>query len=102
LNVIARGSTLSAREKQERFFVRGTKGSWRKVGLDSQEDQLRTNPPLELTDEKFGKGELKPIFAGQCGHQNLCIEASGQEGELTSATESGSFVVSTTTTDKGD
>lgn len=45
-------SIMSAEERQRRFWVRGTTGSYHKFGLDPQEDQLKAG--MKVTDEKFG------------------------------------------------
>ncbi|KAH7309509.1 oxidoreductase family protein [Stachybotrys elegans] len=44
---------LSVEAEQPRFWVRGTKGSFRKTGLDSQEGQLRAG--AKPTDAGFGE-----------------------------------------------
>ncbi|RMZ78666.1 hypothetical protein DV738_g3789, partial [Chaetothyriales sp. CBS 135597] len=41
LTVVAKAAVISCEEKQLRYWVRGEKGSWKKWGLDTQEDQLR-------------------------------------------------------------
>lgn len=51
--VHVRISSLSAEVEQQRFWVRGIKGSFHKVGLDLQEDQLKAG--VEPTAEGFGK-----------------------------------------------
>lgn len=53
LLVNIRISVLSAELEQPRFWVRGTKGSFRKLGLDTQEDALKAG--TKATDEGFGK-----------------------------------------------
>ncbi|KAK3326167.1 hypothetical protein B0H66DRAFT_512469 [Apodospora peruviana] len=52
LLVYVRIGVASVESKQMRFWVRGTKGSYHKSGLDPQEDQLRGG--IEATDEGFG------------------------------------------------
>ncbi|KAM3530505.1 hypothetical protein NHJ13051_001338 [Beauveria bassiana] len=51
--VHVRISALSVEVDQPRFWVRGDKGSFRKVGLDPQEDQLKAG--AKPTVEGFGK-----------------------------------------------
>ncbi|KAJ6441334.1 NAD binding Rossmann fold oxidoreductase [Purpureocillium lavendulum] len=51
--VNVRISVLSAELVQPRFWVRGYKGSFHKVGLDPQEDQLKAG--AKPTDAGFGK-----------------------------------------------
>lgn len=46
-------SSLSVKKSQARFNVRGTKGSFEKRGIDSQEDQLKARE-LSVLDPKFG------------------------------------------------
>ncbi len=41
--VTVKVGVVSLEEKQLRYWVRGTEGTWRKEGLDPQEDQLRKN-----------------------------------------------------------
>ncbi|KAI1817238.1 oxidoreductase family protein [Poronia punctata] len=52
LTVHVRIGVHSAEVRQPRFWVRGTKGSFRKTGLDPQEDQLKAG--MKTTDDKFG------------------------------------------------
>ncbi|KAI0392823.1 oxidoreductase family protein [Xylariaceae sp. FL0594] len=49
-------SILSASppDRQPRFWVRGTRGSYRKTGLDPQEDQLKSDNP-KVGDPAFGR-----------------------------------------------
>ncbi|KDQ10712.1 hypothetical protein BOTBODRAFT_57915 [Botryobasidium botryosum FD-172 SS1] len=54
LTVIIRAGTLSLLEKQLRFSVKGTRASWVKLGLDTQEDQLKLEPPMSTSDPSFG------------------------------------------------
>lgn len=55
-----RVSVLSAETAQPRFWVRGTKGSFRKLGLDPQEDQLKAG--MKPTEAGFGKDEPGSMF----------------------------------------
>ncbi|KAJ4263008.1 hypothetical protein NW762_006621 [Fusarium torreyae] len=57
LLVNIRISVLSAEIDQPRFWVRGTKGSFRKLGLDPQEDLLHAGK--KATEEGFGKEDPK-------------------------------------------
>jgi predicted dehydrogenase len=52
LLVHVRIGVLSAESKQPRFWVRGSKGSYHKTGLDAQEPQLISG--MEVTDACFG------------------------------------------------
>jgi len=54
LTVIIRAGTLSLLEKQLRYSVKGTQASWVKCGLDTQEDQLKLEPPMSTSDSSFG------------------------------------------------
>lgn len=63
LIVNVRISVLSAEAKQPRFWVRGSKGSYRKFGLDPQEDQLRT--PGAPRPGEAGYGHEGPGWAGK-------------------------------------
>ncbi|KAI1076673.1 oxidoreductase [Whalleya microplaca] len=49
---VVRMGVASAEVKQPRFWVRGTKGSYRKHGLDTQEPQLRAG--MKTSDAGFG------------------------------------------------
>ena len=62
--VTVKAGLVSLEEKQLRFWVRGTEGTWRKEGLDPQEDQLR-------------KGGLGP------GEEGYAVEREEWWGELT-------------------
>jgi predicted dehydrogenase len=44
---------LSAEKRQPRFWVRGSKGSFHKTGLDPQEDQLEAG--MKTSDNDFGR-----------------------------------------------
>ncbi|ROV94096.1 hypothetical protein VMCG_08226 [Cytospora schulzeri] len=52
LIVHVRIGVLSVESKQPRFWIRGTKGSYHKVGLDAQEAQLKSG--MKATDVGFG------------------------------------------------
>lgn len=52
LIVHVRIGVMSTESQQPRFWVRGTKGSYHKTGLDTQEPQLRSG--MKVTDEGFG------------------------------------------------
>ncbi|KAJ7591200.1 NAD(P)-binding protein [Mycena floridula] len=60
---ILRAHILSVTEKQVRFIVRGTRGTFRKVGLDIQEPQLKAmaHPSEIFTMANYGK-EPKEIW----------------------------------------
>ncbi|KAI0381251.1 oxidoreductase [Hypomontagnella monticulosa] len=51
--VFVRIASASAEVQQPRFWIRGTKGSYRKNGLDTQEPQLRAG--MKTSDAGFGK-----------------------------------------------
>ncbi|KAK4100197.1 NAD(P)-binding protein [Parathielavia hyrcaniae] len=51
--VYVRIGVVSVESKQVRFWVRGSKGSYHKTGLDPQEDQLRGGG--KATDAQFGR-----------------------------------------------
>lgn len=53
LIVHVRVGVLSAETRQLRFWVRGTKGTYRKDGLDAQEDQLKAG--MDTGDARFGR-----------------------------------------------
>lgn len=53
LVVYVRVGVASVETRQMRFWVRGTKASYHKTGLDPQEDQLKNGG--KATDEVFGK-----------------------------------------------
>jgi predicted dehydrogenase len=53
LIVHVRIGVMSAETRQPRFWVRGTKGSYHKAGLDPQEDQLKAG--MKTTDAQFGR-----------------------------------------------
>ncbi|KAI0465599.1 hypothetical protein F4859DRAFT_500321 [Xylaria cf. heliscus] len=52
LIVYVRIGVMSVETRQTRFWVRGTKGSYHKEGLDAQEDQLRAG--MKTSDAQFG------------------------------------------------
>ncbi|KAI1390453.1 NAD(P)-binding protein [Hypoxylon trugodes] len=52
LVVFVRMAGVSAEARQPRFWIRGTKGSYRKEGLDPQEPQLKSG--MKTDDAKFG------------------------------------------------
>jgi predicted dehydrogenase len=62
--VILRGTVLSVKSTQVRYVARGTTGTFTKVGVDVQEDQLRAlqNPAEIRTSVTFGQ-EPEDIFA---------------------------------------
>ncbi|RWA09229.1 hypothetical protein EKO27_g5880 [Xylaria grammica] len=53
LIVHVRIGVLSAETRQPRFWVRGSKGSYHKAGLDPQEDQLKAG--MKTSDAQFGR-----------------------------------------------
>lgn len=53
LVVFVRSAVASAEVHQPRFRIRGTKGSYRKTGLDSQEPQLKSG--MKTSDASFGR-----------------------------------------------
>ncbi|KAH7032631.1 uncharacterized protein B0I36DRAFT_347811 [Microdochium trichocladiopsis] len=52
LTVRASATVHSAETRQPRFWIRGTKGSYYKTGLDTQEPQLRSG--MKVGDAQFG------------------------------------------------
>ncbi|KAI0871162.1 hypothetical protein GGS24DRAFT_472558 [Hypoxylon argillaceum] len=52
LIVHVRIGVLSAETRQPRFWIRGSKGSYHKAGLDPQEDQLKAG--MKTSDSQFG------------------------------------------------
>jgi len=68
LLVHVRMAVISVETKQLRFWVRGTKGSYHKDGLDPQEDQLRAGG--KATDSNFGHED-----ASKAG--KLCVAEDG-------------------------
>ncbi|KPM37836.1 hypothetical protein AK830_g8743 [Neonectria ditissima] len=59
LLVHVRISVMSAEVVQPRFWVRGTKGSFQKWGLDPQEEQLQAG--MKATDAGFGRDDAKNL-----------------------------------------
>lgn len=55
--VFAKASVISVVERQPRFLVKGTKGTYEKEGLDCQEEQLRHGG--KPTDEGYGVEDAK-------------------------------------------
>ncbi|KAI2607807.1 NAD(P)-binding protein [Hypoxylon sp. NC1633] len=53
LVAFVRIGVVSAEARQPRFWIRGTKGSYRKAGLDTQEPQLKTG--MKTSDAGFGR-----------------------------------------------
>ncbi|KAI8957005.1 oxidoreductase [Daldinia sp. FL1419] len=53
LVVFVRIASVSAESRQPRFWIRGTKGSYRKEGLDTQEPQLKSG--MKTDDANFGR-----------------------------------------------
>jgi predicted dehydrogenase len=51
--VHVRVGVMSVAARQPRFWVRGTKGSYEKRGMDPQEDQLKAG--MQVTDAGFGR-----------------------------------------------
>jgi len=86
LIVSVRGSPLSAFESQLRYAVRGTKGSFLKHGIDTQEDQLKLNPPISTNAATFGV-ELET-------DQGLLttVDASGRLSEERIVSERGNYL----------
>uniref|UniRef100_A0A8H7N4M1 Oxidoreductase n=1 Tax=Bionectria ochroleuca TaxID=29856 RepID=A0A8H7N4M1_BIOOC len=72
LIVNLRISALSAEVAQPRFWVRGTKGSFRTTGLDPQEDHLRAGG--KATDAGFGAQDL----------ESFRLTAVGDDGKIIS------------------
>ncbi|KAF2973248.1 hypothetical protein GQX73_g248 [Xylaria multiplex] len=69
LIVHVRIGVLSAETRQPRFWVRGSKGSYHKAGLDTQEDQLKAG--MKTSDTQFG------------------LDSEGWHGRLVTVTENG-------------
>ena len=70
LIVNVRISVLSAETVQPRFWVRGSKGSFRKGGLDPQEDQLKAG--VKPTAAGFGKEKA----------ETMKLTAVGDDGKI--------------------
>ncbi|KAK1753848.1 hypothetical protein QBC47DRAFT_385064 [Echria macrotheca] len=71
LLVFVRIGVISVETHQMRFWVRGTKGSYHKTGLDSQEDHLRGGG--RPTDSDFGRESISEF-------DRLCIV--GEDGRV--------------------
>lgn len=69
--VYVRAGVASVESKQMRFWVRGTKASYHKTGLDPQEDWLRAG--AKATDAGFGK-------EGEERYGKLCVVT--EEGKV--------------------
>jgi predicted dehydrogenase len=82
LLVTVKAGVVSAEVEQLRFWVRGTKGSFRKCHLDCQEDQLRLG--------------LRP------GMEGYGVEGEEKFGVLTTVTEKGEMVRTVAPTPHGD
>ncbi|TFK29349.1 oxidoreductase [Coprinopsis marcescibilis] len=70
LTVILRSHPLSVRSPQLRYIVRGTRGSFVKFGVDTQEEHLRMiSSPTAILKEEFGRepeylnGQIEKILA---------------------------------------
>lgn len=59
LIVNVRIGVISAEARQPRFWLRGSQGSYRKFGLDPQEDQLRTPGGPRPGDAQYGREDPK-------------------------------------------
>lgn len=66
-------SSLSAEVDQLRFWVRGDKGSFRKTGLDVQEDQLKAG--VSPTADGFGKEKPEVMRLNVIGADGKAAEA---------------------------
>ncbi|KAF8317861.1 putative NAD binding Rossmann fold oxidoreductase [Clavulina sp. PMI_390] len=84
ITVTISSATLSLRQPQLRFLVRGTKASWVKYGLDVQEDQLKLTPPMDVNDAAFA------------------VEPTSLEGTLTVLSDHGDMEEKKVPTEKGD
>ncbi|RDA88799.1 hypothetical protein CP532_5527 [Ophiocordyceps camponoti-leonardi (nom. inval.)] len=63
-----RTSVLSPETSQLRFWIRGERGSFRKLDLDPQEDQLKAG--TKPTDHDFGRedpGKMRLVLVGENG-----------------------------------
>jgi predicted dehydrogenase len=76
LIVHVRIGVMSAETRQPRFWIRGTKGSYHKAGLDAQEDQLKAG--MRATDAQFGReseacqGRLVTVGEGEEMSEEAC------------------------------
>lgn len=77
--VHVRMSVLSAETVQPRFWVRGSRGSFHKVGLDPQEDQLKAGG--KPTDGDFGKEDAARMRLVLVGDDDSIREAKAPELE---------------------
>lgn len=74
--VTVKAAVVSLEEKQLRYWVRGTEGTWRKEGLDPQEDQLRKEG-VKLGDRGYGIegkewwGQLTSLEDGKTVRKNV-------------------------------
>ncbi|EHA57572.1 oxidoreductase domain-containing protein [Pyricularia oryzae 70-15] len=71
LLVHVRIGVLSVEAEQPRFWVRGSEGTYRKTGLDTQEDQLKAG--MTGTEKEFGRDEKPGRLA------KLSAEGKAQE-----------------------
>ncbi|KAI0160089.1 NAD(P)-binding protein [Hypoxylon sp. FL1284] len=73
LVAFVRIAVASAEVQQPRFWIRGTKGSYRKTGLDTQEPQLKSG--MKTSDANFGRespewnGKLTLVGEGGSVHE---------------------------------
>ncbi|TGJ83211.1 hypothetical protein E0Z10_g5565 [Xylaria hypoxylon] len=76
LIVHVRIGVLSAETRQPRFWIRGTKGSYHKDGLDTQEDQLKAG--MKTSDAQFGRdseewhGRLVTVNEDEKTREEVC------------------------------
>lgn len=61
LLVLVRIAAMSAEPKQLRFWVRGTRGSYKRWGTDPQEEQLKSG--MAVDDGRFGKDDEHGLLA---------------------------------------
>lgn len=73
LTVRASATVHSAETQQPRFWIRGTKGSYYKTGLDTQEPQLRDG--IKVDDQQFGLEDSE-----KCAARLVTVDS--QSGEL--------------------
>ncbi|EIN10590.1 NAD(P)-binding protein [Punctularia strigosozonata HHB-11173 SS5] len=81
LTVILRAHILSAKSKQLRYVVRGTKGTYTKYGVDPQEDTLRaiSSPASVLSDAQYGVepeniwGDLETVREDGSFDKAMCV-----------------------------
>ncbi|CAJ2510531.1 Uu.00g133400.m01.CDS01 [Anthostomella pinea] len=72
LIVHVRIGVMSVETKQPRFWIRGTKGSYHKTGLDPQEPQIKSG--MKINDAEFGK---------EGPEWNGSLTTVGQDGKIT-------------------